>query len=113
MGPETTSISEGTSYGGLLDTDTDSPNDYVGTEGEPFIALNEIGIVFAESPKVIGAFDTFRSERVAGNPLAPSLTDLIRAICEDVGLPMTHMTKDFIDYPLAPPKKEGVHTRIP
>lgn len=84
-------------------------DNYVGTEGEPFIALNEIGIVFAESPKVIGAFDTFRSDRAAGNPLAPSLGDLIRALCEDAGLPMTHLTKDFIDYPLTPPKKEG-HT---
>ena len=80
---------------------------YVGTEGEPFIALNEIGIVFAESPKVIGALGTFRSDRIAGNSLAPSLTDLIRAICEDVGLPMTHVTEDFVDFPLTPPKDGG------
>ena len=84
-------------------------DDYVGTEGEPFIALNEIGIVFAGSPKVIEAFNNFRSDREDGKPLAPSLTDLIRAVCEDVGLPMNHVTKEFIDYPLAPPKKEG-HT---
>ena len=83
--------------------------DYVGTEGEPFIALNEIGIVFAESPKVIEAFDSFRSDREQGKPLAHSLTALIRALCEDVGLPMNHLTKDFIDYPLAPPNQES-HT---
>ena len=84
-------------------------DDYVGTEGEPFIALNEIGIVFAESPRVIEAFDSFRSDRAQAKPLAPSLTALIRAVCEDVGLPMNHVTRDFIDYPLTPPNK-GSHT---
>ena len=37
-------------------------DDYVGTKGEPFIALNEIGIVFAESPEVIEALDSFQSD---------------------------------------------------
>ena len=56
---------------------------------------------------MIAAFQTFLSDRADRKALAPSLTELIRAICEDVGLPTQHVTEDFIENPLGPPNKEG------
>ena len=79
----------------------------MGQEGEPFVALNEAVVVFADSPTVMNALITLQDE--LGNPerLSPNIVELTKAMAHAARV----STKDhdgllerFVSSPFTPGK---------
>ena len=69
---------------------------------EPFIALNEAFIVFADSPEVIAALKKMHDELGQPGRLVDNIVTLMKAMAESAGVPMKGLNDSFIERPFAP-----------
>jgi hypothetical protein len=73
-------------------------------KGEPFVALNECFIVFADSPKVIAALKKMHDELGQPGRLVDNIVTLMKAMGESAGVSMKELNDSFIEMPFAPGK---------
>ena len=76
---------------------------FKGTDGEPFIALNEAWVVFADYPDVISALKQMHGELRQDDRLAPNLVALVTAMAVAAGIPTQDLNYYFIERPFTPP----------
>ena len=70
----------------------------MGQTGEPFVALNEAVIVFANNPPVIAALKKLKKEHNEDNRMM-----LVKAMAKAARLPTRKLDRDFFEYPFTPP----------
>lgn len=75
-----------------------------GKDGEPFIALNEAWIVYADFPKVRKAL-TKMNEKGKGNNLCSNMVEVVRAMATAANLPTQNLDDRIICSPFTPPSK--------
>ena len=73
-------------------------------DDEPFIALNEVFLVFSEHPQVIAALRTMHQELGNGDRLFDNMLTLIKAMSKATKLPIRDLNDEFIMKPFGPPK---------
>lgn len=73
-----------------------------GTDGEPFVALNEASVVFAGFPEVIRALKQMHGELGQAGRFYPNFAALIRAMAVAAEISTEDLKDDFIDYPFKP-----------
>ena len=74
----------------------------MGQDGEPFIALNEVLVVYSDFPKVIASLRTFHSELEVEGRLSDNLVTLAGAMAEASQISTEGMEK-IIERPFTPP----------
>ena len=80
-----------------------SGEEYVGGEGEPFIALNEVFVVYAEHPQVISKLRKMHEELSIPDRLPDNIVSLVKAMAEAAKVPIRELNDDFITRPFTPP----------
>ena len=80
-----------------------SGEEYVGGEGEPFIALNEVFVVYAEHPQVISTLRKMHEELGIPDRLRDNIVSLVKAMAEAAKVPIRELNDDFITRPFTPP----------
>ena len=81
---------------------TSPPN--ISREGEPFVALNEIFVVYAEHPQVIAALKKMHEELGTKNRLVDNILTLTKAMAKAAEVPVQELNDEFIARPFTPPK---------
>lgn len=76
-----------------------------GTDGEPFIALNEAWIVFAGFPEVTATLAKLHNDLGKSGMLARNVTALIRAMATAANISTQQMEDSFIERPFTPPSQ--------
>ena len=76
----------------------------VGTDGEPFAALNEATIVYAASPEVTSALKRMHSElfELEEGILARNLAAVIRAMAKAADVRLADLDDHFLEHPFTP-----------
>lgn len=74
-----------------------------GSKGEPFIALNEIFVVYADHPKVISALRKMHEDLALPDRLLGNLVSLIKAMAKAAKVPIHQLNDDFFLRPFTPP----------
>lgn len=74
----------------------------VGTEGEPFVALNEAWVVFSRFPEVTGALTKMHDELGVEGRLRPNIIALVRVMAAAAEIPVQNLDDDFIERPFTP-----------
>jgi len=74
------------------------------TKAEPFIALNETFIVFADSPRVIAALKKMHEELTIQGRLVDNIITLMKAMGESARVPMKDLNDSFLQRPFTPGK---------
>ena len=69
---------------------------------EPFIALNEIFVVYADHPKVISALRKMHEELDIEGRDPDNLVSLIKAMSESLNLPIDQLNDEFFLQPFSP-----------
>ena len=70
-----------------------------GMDGEPFVALNEALVVYAEFPQVMEALTDINN----GKGLSRNIVDLVRAMAMAANLSIDNLNDEFIEHPFTPP----------
>ena len=83
---------------------TESGQDH-GQGGEPFIALNEIFVVYAKDPLVITALKKMHEEINVQGRLSDNIVTLTKAMAKAAKLPALEVNDQFITIPFTPPAK--------
>ena len=73
------------------------------TKGEPFIALNEIFVVYADHPEVISALKKMHKELVLQDRMPDNLSSLVKAMAKATNVPIHQLNNDFFLRPFTPP----------
>ncbi len=76
-----------------------------GTDGEPFIALNEAWIVFAGFPEVTAALAKLHNDLGKRGLLAQNVTVLIKAMATAANISTLYLEDAYIERPFAPPRQ--------
>ena len=76
---------------------------YMGGEGEPFIALNEVFVVYAGHPQVISKLRKMHEELSIPDRLPDNIVSLVKAMAEAAKVPIRELNDDFITRPFTPP----------
>ena len=71
--------------------------------GEPFIALNEIFIVYARDREVIDAIKKMHEEIHTENRLIDNILTLTKAMAKAAKVPINGLNDNFIEKPFTPP----------
>lgn len=77
-------------------------------EGEPFIALNEAYVVYADDPEVIAALKKYHAEMDSSEPEpepdrnTENLLSLVKAMNKAADVPATRLDDDFFKKPFTP-----------
>lgn len=77
-----------------------------GQTGEPFIALNEIFVVFSENQQVIAALKMMHEELSVPNRLNDNIVTLTKAMAKAAKVPTNDLNDEFISRPFTPLSKE-------
>ena len=84
---------------------------FQGKDGEPFIALNEAWVVFADFPKVIKALDKMHNELEKKDSLIEkkdslscNILNVVRAMAEVAEISIKDLDDKFIERPFTPPR---------
>ena len=85
---------------------TDPQN--ISREGEPFVALNEIFVVYAEHPQVIAALKKMHEEIGTKDRLVDNILTLIKAMAKAVKVSVQELNDAFISRPFTPPRPETI-----
>lgn len=75
----------------------------VGSKGEPFIALNETFVVYAEHPEVISALRKMHEELALPDRMSDNLVSLVKAMAKAAKVPVHQLNDDFFLRPFTPP----------
>ena len=75
----------------------------MGQDGEPFIALNEAWIVFAEYPEVKSALVRMHMELGKPGRLSENYVSLVRAMAGAARVPVSDLDDVMLDRPFVPP----------
>lgn len=81
---------------------------FKGTDGEPFVALNEAWIVFADCPRVTGALARMHDELGHAGRLAPNVVELVRSMADVADVPIEEVDENFLVRPFTPPRESSV-----
>ena len=76
-----------------------------GTDGEPFVALNEAWIVFAGFPEVTVALAKLHSDLGKGGMLAGNVAALVRAMATAAEISTKQLEDSYIERPFTPPRE--------
>ncbi len=76
-----------------------------GTDGEPFIALNEAWIVFAGFPEVTATLAKLHNDLGKRGLLAQNVTVLIKAMATAANISTLYLEDAYIERPFAPPSQ--------
>ena len=74
------------------------------SNGEPFIALNEVFVVFSEHPEVILALIKMHQELGRDDRLIDNVVTLTKAMAKAAKVPIRNLNDEFIIRPFTPPK---------
>ena len=75
-----------------------------GRVGEPFVALNEIFVVYAEHPQVIAALKKMHEELGTEDRLVDNIVTLTKAMAKAAKVPVQELNDEFIARPFTPRK---------
>ena len=75
--------------------------------GEPFIALNEIFVVYAQDREVIDAIKKMKEELDKQNRLIDNILTLTKAMAKAAKVPINGLNDNFIVEPFTPPSNSG------
>ena len=75
----------------------------VGSKGEPFIALNETFVVYADHPEVISALRKMHENLALPDRLPDNLLSLVKAMAKAAKVPIHQLNDDFFLRPFTPP----------
>ena len=73
-----------------------------GQDGEPFIALNEAWVVYADCPNVIEALTMMHRELGEENRLSDNILTVVREMAEITHISVEDLDGSFITRPFAP-----------
>ena len=76
-----------------------------GQTGEPFIALNEIFVVYAKDQQVIAALKKMHEELRVSDRLSDNIVTLTKAMAKAAKVPINDLNDEFITRPFTPPSK--------
>ena len=79
----------------------------VGRDGEPFVALNEVFVVYADHPPVISALKKMHEELGIQNRLSDNILTLTKAMAKAAKVPIRDLNDEFITRPFTPPTPPG------
>ena len=79
---------------------------HMGRVGEPFVALNEIFVVYAKHPQVIAALKKMHEEIGAKDRLVDNILTLTKAMAKAAKVPVQELNDEFIARPFTPPRPE-------
>lgn len=74
----------------------------MGQAGEPFIALNEIFIVYAKDQQVIAALNKMHEELGLPGRLSDNIVTLTKAMANAAKVPLNQLNDEFITRPFTP-----------
>lgn len=74
----------------------------VGSKGEPFVALNETFVVYADHPEVISALRKMHEELNRPGRLTDNLLSLVKAMSRAAKVLIHQLNDDFIVRPFTP-----------
>ncbi len=77
--------------------------EFLGQDGEPFIALNEAWIVFAGFSEVTAALTTMHDEIGQEGLLIPNIVALVRTMAAASDISVHDLDDAFIENPFSPP----------
>ena len=77
----------------------------MGQSGEPFIALNEIFVVYAKDQQVIAALKKMHEELRLSDRLSDNIVTLTKAMAKVAKVPINDLNDEFITRPFTPPSK--------
>jgi len=75
----------------------------VGSKGEPFIALNETFVVYADHPEVISALRKMHENLAVPDRLPDNLLSLVKVMAKAARVPIYQLNDDFFLRPFTPP----------
>ena len=75
----------------------------VDNKGEPFIALNETFVVYADHPEVISALHKMHENLALPDRLHDNLLSLVKAMAKAAKIPIHQLNDDFFLRPFTPP----------
>ena len=75
--------------------------------GEPFIALNEIFVVYARDREVIDAIKKMHEEIRTENRLIDNILTLTKAMAKAAKIPISGLNDNFIEAPFTPQSNSG------
>jgi hypothetical protein len=78
-------------------------NPGVGSKGEPFIALNETFVIYADHPEVIYALRKMHENLALPDRLPVNLLNLVKAMAKAAKVPVHQLNDDFFLRPFTPP----------
>ena len=70
------------------------------TPEEPYTSLNEVFVVFADSPDVISAFNKFLHEADRKDRFHDNSEELVRALADASGVDISNVSNDVISRPI-------------
>ena len=76
---------------------------FTGTDGEPFIALNEAWVVFADVEEVTLNLKKMHNELGQKDLLRPNILALVKAMAIAAEIPLDDLDDKFIESPFTPP----------
>lgn len=76
----------------------------VGSKGEPFIALNETFVVYADHPEVISALRKMHEDLALPDRMPGNLLSLVKAMAKATKVPIHQLNDDFFLRPFTPPQ---------
>ena len=74
-----------------------------GKDGEPFIALNEAFVVYADFPKVTKALTRMHDQLESDGHLIRNIVALVRAMADAANISVQDLDDGFIERPFTPP----------
>ncbi|MCY4365956.1 MAG: hypothetical protein OXE17_07025 [Chloroflexi bacterium] len=79
---------------------------FTGTDGEPFIALNEAWVVFADVEEVTLNLKRMHNELGHPNLLRPNILALVKSMAIAAEIPLYELDDKFIESPFTPPNND-------
>lgn len=76
-----------------------------GQAGEPFIALNEIFVVYAKDQQVIAALNKMHEQLSVPGRLSDNIVTLTKAMAKAAKVLISDLNDEFIARPFTPPSK--------
>ncbi len=74
-----------------------------GSDGEPFIALNEAWVVYMNCPQVTAALVRMHDELGVDGRLSPNIVAVVRAMADAASVPVHDLDDGVIERPFTPP----------
>ena len=74
-------------------------------DGEPFVALNEVFVVYASDREVILAVSRMHEELAVEGRLLDNIMTLTKAMAKAARVPLKRLNDDFMLRPFTPPSK--------